>query len=223
MGTNPTELDSRPQSRREWSGYLRSLVLPLALLTVIVGALFWLQARRDSGAASDGFGTVELPPAKNATSKSPDASVGRAAPDFLLRGPDGVTLRLSDLQGRPVIVNFWATWCPTCRSEMPDVVKTYDAQRATGLQIVGVNLRESDGRVADYAREHGASFPMVVDRSGEVARTWRIGGPNQGVPSTYFIDSTGVVRKVIFGLLTPKNISEGLDIIGATPPAKAGA
>lgn len=210
-----TELDSRPQARREWSGYLRSLVLPFGLLTVIVGALFWYQSRGGSDAASDGFGTVELPAAKNATSKAPDASAGRAAPDFVLRAPDGNALRLSDLQGRPVIVNFWATWCGTCRAEMPDVVKTYEAQKASGLEIVLVNLRESNARVAEYAKEHGATFPMVIDRSGEVARTWRIGGPNQGVPSTYFIDATGVVRKVIFGLLTPKNIAEGLDAIKA--------
>jgi peroxiredoxin len=217
MSTNETpELDFRPQSRREWSGYLRSLVLPLALLAAIVGGLFWYQARSTSDVSSDGYGTVELPAVKNATSKSPDATVGRAAPDFLLKAPDGSTLRLSDLQGHPVIVNFWATWCTTCRAEMPDVVKTFDAQKASGLQIIGVNLRENDGKVAEYATDHGAGFPMVIDRSGEVARTWRIGGPNEGVPSTYFIDSTGVVRKVIFGLLTPKNIGEGIDSIKAT-------
>ena len=223
MSTNETtELDSRPQSRREWSGYLRSLVLPLGLLVAIVGGLFWYQARSTSDAASDGFGTIALPADKNATAKSPDPSVGRAAPDFVLKAPDGSTLRLSDLQGRPVIVNFWATWCPTCRSEMPDVVKTFDTQNASGLQIVGVNLRENDEKVAEYAKDHGATFPMVIDRSGEVARTWRIGGPNNGVPSTYFIDSTGVVRKVIYGLLTPKNIGEGLDAIKAAS-SKAGA
>src|SRR5262245_54035186 len=185
MSTNDTELDSRPQGRREWSGYLRSLVLPLALLAVIVGGLFWYQGRRDSDATSDGFGTTELPATKNVTAKGADASVGRAAPDFVLQSPDGSTLRLSDLQGRPVIVNFWATWCGTCRSEMPDLVKTHEAQKASGLQVVGVDLRENDARVSEYAREFGATFPMVIDRSGEVARTWRIGGPNQGVPSTY--------------------------------------
>jgi peroxiredoxin len=217
MSTNETtELDARPQSRREWSGYVLSLLLPLGLLAVIVGGLFWYQARSTSDAASDGFGTVELPAGKNATSKSADATVGRAAPDFLLKAPDGSSLRLSDLQGHPVVVNFWATWCATCRAEMPDVVKTFDAQKASGLQIVGVNLRENDEKVSEYAKDFGAGFPMVIDRTGEVAQTWRIGGPNEGVPSTYFIDSTGVVRKVIFGFLTPKNIGEGLDSIKAT-------
>ena len=223
MSTNLPELDSRPQSRREWSGYLRSLVLPLGLLAVIVGGLFWYQARSGSDAASDGFGTVALPADKNATSKSPDATVGRAAPDFLLKAPDGSTLRLSDLQGRPVVVNFWATWCPTCRSEMPDLVKTFEAQKASGLQVVGVDLRESDGRVSEYANEHGAAFPMVIDRSGEVARTWRIGGPTNWCRLHYFIDSTRCrTPKLIFGLLTPKNIGEGLDSIKAQP-ARAGA
>ena len=215
MSTNDSELDSRPQSRREWSGYLLSLVLPLALLAVIIGGLFWYQSRRDGNAASDGLGTVELPAGKNPTSQPPSAVAGRAAPDFVLQGPEGTTVRLSDLQGSPVVVNFWATWCSTCRAEMPDLVRAYESNRASGLVVVGVDLRESEGRVADYAREHGATFPMVIDRRGEVANTWRIGGPNQGVPSTYFIDRTGVVRKVVFGLLTPRVISEGLDSIKA--------
>ena len=96
-------VEERPQNRREWSGALRSLVLPLLIVATIVGGLFYLE-RRDSGgsaASADGLGIVTLPAAKNATGQSPSSDVGRAAPDFVLQRLDGTTLRLSDLQGKP--------------------------------------------------------------------------------------------------------------------------
>ncbi len=161
----------------------------------------------------DGFGTVELPATKNVTSEGPSASAERAAPDFLLRQLGGDPLRLSDLQGRPVIVNFWATWCPTCRAETPDLIALYEQHQASGLVILGVNLRENEGAVAGWVEDFGIPYPIVFDRTGEVASTWRIGGPNRGVPSTYFIDSEGVVRKVVFGYVTKELAAEGLSLI----------
>jgi len=208
----PPELESRPQSRREWSGWLRSVVLPLGLVVAIVAALLYVQSGGGSS-EDDGFGTVALPATKNVTAESPEASRDRAAPDFLLRQLDGGTLRLSDLQGQPVIVNFWATWCYTCRAETPDLIDLYEKHQADGLVILGVNLRENEGAVASFVQDFGISFPVVFDRTGEVATTWRIGGPNQGVPSTYFIDRDGVVRKVVFGLVTETLAAEGLSLI----------
>jgi peroxiredoxin len=208
----PPELDSRPQSRREWSGVLRSVVLPIGLVVAIVAALLYVDARGD-GADDDGFGTVELPATKNVTSEGPSANADRAAPDFLLRELGGDTLRLSDLQGRPVIVNFWATWCATCRSETPDLIELYEMHQGAGLVMLGINLRENEGAVVDWVENFGIPYPIVFDRSGEVASTWRIGGPNQGVPSTYFIDAEGVVRKVVFGYVTEKLAAEGLSLI----------
>jgi cytochrome c biogenesis protein CcmG/thiol:disulfide interchange protein DsbE len=207
------ELDARPQSRREWSGYLRSLVLPLGLVVAIAGGLLFLQSRGGGGSEPDGFGTVELPAAKNATAKAASSAQDRAAPDFYLRSLAGEPLRLSDLQGKPVLVNFWAAWCTTCRAETPDLIKAYQQYKADGLVIVGVNLREADTRVKDFVDEFGMPYPIVFDRSGEVARTWRIGGPSQGLPSSYFIDRQGVVRKVVYGSVTSKLMDEGLKLI----------
>jgi peroxiredoxin len=213
MNENETpELDSRPQSRREWSGWLRSIVLPIGLVVAIVGVLLYVQSG-GGGTEDDGFGTVDLPEARNATSQAPNARDGRAAPDFLLPQLNGQPVRLSDLQGRPLIVNFWASWCATCRAEVPDLIDLYDAHKDKGLLLLGVNLRETEGAAARFAGEFGINYPIVFDRDGDVAGTWRIGGPNQGVPSTYFIDRDGVVRKVVFGTVTKKLADEGLALI----------
>ena len=207
------EIDSRPQGRREWHGYLRSLVLPLGLVVIIVAGLLYLQSNRDGGTQEEGFGTMTLPAERNATGESPSASNGRAAPDFVLRSLDGESVRLSDLQGQPVIVNFWATWCPTCKAETPDLIALYEEHRDAGILVLGVNLREADGQVQGFVEDFGVSFPILMDRNGQVASTWRIGGPNNGVPSTYFIDSKGVVRLVVFGFLTEAKMAEGLALI----------
>jgi len=215
---NPPELDSRPQSRREWSGWIRSVVLPVGLVVVIVAGLLYLQSG-SSGGDDDGFGTVELPAARNITTEGPAARAERAAPDFLLRQLGGDPVRLSELQGQPVVVNFWATWCSSCRVETPDLINLYEQHQSGGLFMLGVNLRENEGSIADFVADFGVPYPIVLDRSGEVANTWQIGGPFGGIPATYFIDATGVVRKVVYGLLTEALATEGLSLI---LPAKGG-
>ena len=209
----PLEFDSRPQSRREWHGWLRSVVLPLGIVVLIVAGLLYLQSNRGGNAQEEGFGTVELPAAKNATTQSPAAAERRAAPDFVLRDLDGASVRLSDLQGKPVIVNFWATWCGTCRAETPDLIAMYESNQSKGLELLAVNLREGEASVAKFVDDFGMPYSVLLDRNGEVARTWRIGGPNNGVPSTYFIDGEGVVQKVVFGYVTEALMAEGLALI----------
>jgi len=207
------EIEGEP---RRWSGLLRSVVLPLAILAVILGGLWYWDSQRDGAGESDAYGTVDLPAAKNPTGKSPLAEEGRAAPDFLLERADGGTLRLSDLQGSPVLVNFWATWCPPCQREMPELVKAYEAYKDQGLVIVGVDLQEPDDMVRDFADEYGITFPLVIDRDGELSDVWRLGGPVQGIPTSYFIDAAGVIRAFFYGPMTEDAIAERLDEIGVT-------
>lgn len=197
--------------RRSWTGAFRSLVLPLGLLAIILGGLWYWDAR-DSGPGVDdgGYGTVDLPAARNVTGRSPAVERGRAAPDFLLETPDGGELRLSDLQGQPVLVNFWASWCSPCRAEMPELVAAYERYRDDGLVIIGVNLQETNGRVISFAEDFGIEFPLVIDRDGELSDVWRLGGPIEGIPTSYFIDATGVVRAFFFGPMQADDLEERL-------------
>ncbi|MEX2245228.1 MAG: TlpA disulfide reductase family protein [Dehalococcoidia bacterium] len=204
-------VEERPQNRREWAGPLRSLLIPVLIIATIVGVLLYIE-RRDGGGAvdDDGFGVVALPSERNVTGRSPSTEVGRAAPDFLLRTPEGGSLRFSDLQGKPVLVNFWASWCTPCRQEIPEIVRAYDARKDEGLVVVGVDLQENDGVVRDFAADFGMTFPIAIDRTGEVADAWRIGGPVEGIPSSYFIDQQGIVRARVFGPMTAETLEDNL-------------
>lgn len=231
------ELDDQP---RRWSGLLRSVVLPLALLAVILGGLWYWDSRGGGSSSNDAYGTVELPAEKNPTGEKPLAQEGRAAPDFILQQAAGdpvpgvsncpepdtpaatasaaaaCTLRLSDLQGRPVLVNFWATWCPPCRREMPDLRDAAKAYAAQGLVIVGIDLQEPDDTVQAFAEEFGITYPLVIDRDGELSDVWRLGGPVQGIPTSYFIDKTGVIRAFYYGPINDDALRERLAKIGVT-------
>ena len=201
--------DARPR----WIGAVQSLILPLGLLAVILGGLWYWDARGDGGGANDAYGAVELPEAKNATGRAPAPEVGRAGPDFLLEQPGGGTLRLSDLQGQPIVLNFWASWCAPCRAEMPELVRAYAEFRDDGLEIVAVNLQETNKKILDFADEFGIEFPIAIDRDGELKDVWRLGGPFGGIPSSYFLDEAGIVQDIVYGPLTDDMLVERIGLL----------
>src|SRR5205814_3540293 len=110
----------------------------------------------------------------------PGPKVGETAPDFTLTSLSGAPVQLAALQGKPVLVNFWATWCPPCRAEMPDLDDVARANAANGLQIVAVNLREDPDVVGGYLRTIGVGLDSVLDPNGNVFRQYRI----TGLPTT---------------------------------------
>jgi peroxiredoxin len=205
------ELDARPQGRREWSGALSSLVLPLAFVVAIIGGLLYWQTATGGKENDQYYGTVALKPEKNPTGKPPLAEAGRAAPDFYLDGISDTAIHLSDKQGNPVVVSFFTTWCDNCRVQMPVLVDA--AVNLPNVTFMAVNLQEAAAPVEQFAADYGATFAVLLDRDGEVAASWKVGGPGQPLPATFFIDTTGVVRKVVAGPVTASEMAQGVSLI----------
>jgi cytochrome c biogenesis protein CcmG/thiol:disulfide interchange protein DsbE len=200
-------VDERPQRRREWAGGVRSVVVPLLALAAIVGAVWYLQTREGGGAVRDSAaGIVRLREGLNTTGRPPAGEVGRTAPDFVLPTLDGGSLRLSDLRGKVVLLNFWASWCGPCRQEAPELVRADAAGRGDGLVIVGIDLQEAEGPAREFVEQFGLTFPIAFDRTGEVAGAYRAEKP----PTSVFVDRDGVVRYVKLGPMTGDELSRKL-------------
>ncbi|HIS27898.1 MAG TPA: redoxin domain-containing protein [Candidatus Avamphibacillus intestinigallinarum] len=122
---------------------------------------------------------------------------GKMAPDFELETLDGEKKKLSDLRGERVMVNFWATWCPPCRAEIPDLQKFHENEDIT---ILAVNLTETEqdmDKVEEFVDDFGMTFPILLDTETEVADTYKI----QPIPSSFMVDSTGRIQFVALGAM----------------------
>jgi len=140
---------------------------------------------------------------------------GAVAPDFTLLTLAGDTAHMAALRGHPVLVNFWATWCKPCKSEMPLLVDAYARHRDAGLEVWAVNLtdQESLKDVRRFVNTYQVPFPVPLDRHGKVRRVYRL----RGVPTSVFIDRQGVVRLVHTGPLMADTLESRLNDI-LTPP-----
>ncbi len=118
--------------------------------------------------------------------------VGYLAPDFTLPGLDGQTVRLSDFRGKKAIfLNFWATWCPPCRLEMPTMEKAYQEYKSQGLEILAVSVDTGQKSVVkNFLQEFKLTFPALLDPDMEVLRLYRM----FSLPATFLIDKQGIIR-----------------------------
>lgn len=114
--------------------------------------------------------------------------IGQPAPELALTDLAGNTHRLSEYRGKGVLLNFWATWCVPCRTEMPSMEHAYHALKEKGLVVLAVNLDAgSRGPVNDFVKELALSFPILLDSAGTSTRTYRV----FGLPTTFLIDRNG--------------------------------
>lgn len=136
--------------------------------------------------------------------------VGSPAPDFSLRTLDGVTVTLRALQGRPVLINFWASWCLPCREEAPELQRLYEEYQDRGLVILGVNVTQQDTLVdaRAYVSEFKITFPIPLDENGEAMRAFRV----PGLPTSFFVDRLGIIRNVVIGKMDWATMLEGLEL-----------
>ncbi|MGQ9549860.1 MAG: TlpA disulfide reductase family protein [Roseiflexus sp.] len=160
-----------------------------ALVGVLIIGLVWFMVGRENDTTMPGVGELNRP-----------------APDLTLPTLHGDNLRLADLRGKVVLVNFWGTWCEPCKEETPALQEAYRQLQAEGLVIVGINLRRqetSDDAVRDFVQQYGVTYPIALDVEGEAARLFQI----SPIPVSYFIDPEGTIRYVRIGTLTADEVA----------------
>jgi cytochrome c biogenesis protein CcmG/thiol:disulfide interchange protein DsbE len=138
---------------------------------------------------------VPLEEANTETISAPQE--GFRAPNFELVTIDGKVISLTELRGKAIILNFWATWCPPCRSEMPAMQQVYLDYGPDDIVILAVNNTQQD-QIADveaFVVEEGLTFPVLLDYSGAVSSSYQI----HSMPTTFFIDSEGRIDEIVIG------------------------
>lgn len=137
--------------------------------------------------------------------------IGKRAPDFTLSTLEGQTISLKDLRGNLVILNFWATWCPACREEMPYLQAIHEEKGGQGVKLVAVDIGEPRSTVQQFMQQGGYTFTVVLDTNSKVSQDYKI----WSIPATFFIDSEGILRSKKVGAFQSAeeiaNILQGME------------
>lgn len=220
------------QTGRSSANLLGMAALGVAgLFAVFVVAIYLLASGDDDTAAAPGtetpFGGTPFPDLPGMPTAVPDTgplepnrpAVGDPAPDFALVDARDATRirRLTEFAGKPVVINWFASWCDPCRREMPAFQQAHEAL-GDSVEFLGVNFLESSDKAVSILDETGATFPAVLDPNGAVSDHYRI---TQGLPVTMFIDADGIVRAIHTGEVEPDELVEELAKVGIDyePPA----
>lgn len=146
-------------------------------------------------------------------------SASADAPRFQLTTLDGQQVSLASLRGKVVLVNFWATWCPPCRIEMPGFQRVYEAKRDRGFTIIGISTDAIGSRaVADFVRERGITYPIAM-ATGAVMQEF---GGARTLPTSFLIDREGRIRNEVKGIFASVTLEQAVDRLLAEAPAAPG-
>ena len=126
--------------------------------------------------------------------------------DFQVTTLDGRPLRLSDLRGSIVMIDFWSSWCPPCRSEAPILAEAYERWSELGVEFVGVSIWDTEGDVRDFVEQHGIKYPNAVDEDGQIAVEFGV----RGIPEKFFVNPEGEIVRKINGPNTSQSLDEVL-------------
>ncbi|MBN2548603.1 MAG: TlpA family protein disulfide reductase [Anaerolineales bacterium] len=135
--------------------------------------------------------------------------VGQPAPKFALENLAGQTIRLSDLRGRAVILNFWATWCGPCIREMP-MFNEYSQKYSSNLVVIGVDMQEDLPVVQEFLEDLNFDYEMIADQGGEIGKAYQV----FMLPTTFFIDAEGILRAQHIGSLSEEQFNVYLAEVG---------
>ena len=129
--------------------------------------------------------------------------VGKQAPDFTLSNMNDQEVSLSDYRGKKVFLNFWASWCPPCRKEMPDMQKLHE-KYGEEVVILAVNVGEKKSTAANFIMENGLNFPVLLDSNKNTAQNYLV----RGIPTSYFLDQNGVIQEKVVGAVSYQKMLE---------------
>ncbi|EIT85794.1 thiol:disulfide interchange protein [Fictibacillus macauensis ZFHKF-1] len=176
-----------------------SLILFFVIIAVIGGALWSVQhhTTNQEKATKDKSVVFEQVKANGSVGLEP----GNEVPDFALPSLQGKQVKRSSLKGKRVILNFWATWCPPCQKEMPDMEKMYKKHKASSLEVIGINLRHTEKSTENVSRfigKNNVTFPILLDEEGKVSKQFAA----VSLPTSYLIDEEGIIQKKVIGPLS---------------------
>lgn len=134
---------------------------------------------------------------------------GSQAPDFLLRDLEQNPVRLSGFRGKPVVLNFFASWCSPCLQELPIIQDAYSRAADEGFVVLGVGYQDSRWAIEELAEDAGLTFPIVIDGDNSVGQAYRVIGP----PYTFFIDAAGVIIEVVSGAMEKETLQQNIDML----------
>lgn len=178
---------------------MKKILFSLLLVVMIGYALFeYLSIQSDEAVTGTNYPVIS----SNTDTEIPETNKvgnrrGDIALDFSLETLEGEILSLSQFKGKKVFLNFWATWCPPCRAEMPDIQKFSEDENVVVLAINLTHTEDSLVTVNDFIEDGGFTFPVLIDKNGEVAEQFRV----VAYPTSYMIDTNGIIKYVSLGAL----------------------
>ncbi len=193
--------------RGKWSTLRGSRTWTVTVMAVTAAVILTVSYLANKPASGGSFTSVVL---TGATASGPAPEIGKPAPDLTATTIEGQKITLSKLRGHPVWLTVGASWCQPCRAENPDIEATYEKYRGTGLKVVAVFIQDNRSDIESYAKRAGLTYPKIDDSGSAIASSYRI----VGIPSHFFIDSSGVLREIRISSLDPATMDENLAEIG---------
>lgn len=203
--------------------HLRVIIAIVAFAVLLIGAgvaYSALAPQAEPGVEVTGSGTAQSTEVETADDATDEGSEGEGAnattpaPDFSMTDAEGNTLKLSDFRGKPVLLNFWASWCGPCASEMPDIQASWEVNRED-VEFVIVNMTGMSGETEETAKaflsENGYTFPAYFDKGNSAASAFGV----SSIPQTYLIDAEGNILGGYMGAMSASVLSEGISMLTA--------